>query len=218
MSPPPIGILLLTPVLDDVEAFLPVFETALDGTEVEAVLLRLAAADERTLIKRIKSLVPLTQAQGAALVVSAQDAPELASVAIRGGADGVHAGPEADLRGMREALKGERILGVGGLRTKHDAMEAGEAGADYVLFGEPRPDGWIPDGDATIERAEWWAEIFETPCAAFASSLDLVPEMAATGAEFVAVADAVWTHPDGPGASVRAVAAALRRARQEALA
>jgi thiamine-phosphate pyrophosphorylase len=218
MSPPLIGILLLTPVLDDVEAFLPAFEAALDRAEVGAVLLRLAAADERTLIKRIKSLAPLAQAQGAALVVSARDAPDLASVAIRGGADGVHAGPEADLRSLRDALKGERILGVGGLRTKHDAMEAGEAGADYVLFGEPRPDGWIPDAEATIERAEWWAEIFETPCAAFASSLDLVPEMAATGAEFVAVADAVWMHPDGPRQGVRTVGTALRRAGQEALA
>ena len=120
-------------------------------------------------------------------------------VAARGGADGVHieAGTDA-VADLRERLKGERILGVGGVRSKHDAMSIGEAGADYLLFGEPRNDGSVPPLDIIIERAAWWAEIFEMPCIAYAPALGDVPAVAATGAEFVALGDAVWQHPQGP--------------------
>jgi len=77
------------------------------------------------------------------------------------------------------------------------------------MFGEPRADGSLPPLEAVIERAAWWAEIFVTPCVAFAPSLDAVPRLAAIGAEFVAVGDSVWDHPDGPAAAVRAALAAL---------
>ena len=81
---------------------------------------------------------------------------------------------------MRERLKGERAIGAGGIRTKDDAMTLGEAGADYLLFGEPRPDGSLPAFETVVERAAWWAEIFETPCVAYAPSLDAVRPLAAT--------------------------------------
>jgi hypothetical protein len=61
------------------------------------------------------------------------------------------------------SLKPDRILGVGGLVTRHDAMVAGEAGADYVLFGEPDAKGERPSADAICERLDWWAELFEPP-------------------------------------------------------
>jgi len=157
----------------------------------------------------VKALVQAAQEEGAAVIVAAAGEVDLAAVATRGGADGVHveAGP-ALARPLRERLK-DRILGAGGLRSKDDAMTAGEAGADYLLFGEPRPDGSLPPLDAVVERAAWWAEIFETPCVAFAPSLEAVPRLAATGAEFVAIGDAVWDHPDGPAAAIRAALAAL---------
>ncbi len=82
-------------------------------------------------------------------------------------------------------------------------MSLGEAGADYLLFGEPRPDGSLPALPAVLERAAWWAEIFETPCVAFAPSLDAVARLAATGAEFIALGDAVWAHEAGAAAAVR---------------
>ena len=77
-------------------------------------------------------------------------------------------------------------------RERDDAMNAGEAGADYVMFGEPRPDGWTPPPEETLERAAWWAEIFQTPCVAYASSLDQIAPLAAAGADFVALGDALW--------------------------
>ncbi len=90
-------------------------------------------------------------------------------------------------------------------------MSVGEAGADYLIFGEPRPDGSLPALESVAERAAWWAEIFETPCVAYAPTLDAIPQLAATGAEFVALGDAVWSHPDGPAAAVRLATAALAR-------
>jgi thiamine-phosphate pyrophosphorylase len=113
---------------------------------------------------------------------------------------------------LRADLKGERALGVGGLRSKDDAMSAGEAGADYLLFGEPRRDGSLPDLASVIERASWWAEIFEPPCVVYAPRLEDVPALAATGAEFVALGEAVWTFPEGPGTAVRKALAALAAA------
>ena len=72
-------------------------------------------------------------------------------------------------------------------------MAIGEAGVDYLMFGEPRADGSVPTLDLVEERAAWWAEIFDTPRVAFAPALDAVRRLAATGAEFVALGDAVWS-------------------------
>jgi thiamine-phosphate pyrophosphorylase len=160
----------------------------------------------------VKALAPAAQEHGAAVIVSAEGQADLATIAARGGADGVHVpGDPVRLRELRDRLKSERAIGVGAIRTKDDAMTLGEAGADYLLFGEPRPDGSLPSLDSVVERASWWAEIFETPCVAYAPSLDVVETLAATHAEFVALGDAVWTHPDGPAAAVKAAAEILDR-------
>ena len=210
---PDTSLFLVTPLLDDVEAFRPALAAACASGDVAAVLLRLGAADERTLVRRIKALAPAAQESGAALVVALPAVDDPAALAIRGGADGLQAAGPADWRALRGRLGDGRSLGAGGLRTRDDAMEAGEAGADYVLFGEPRPDGWTPPLADVIERAGWWAEIFETPCVVFAPRLDDVPALAATGAEFVALEDAVWTHPGGPAAAGAAARASLRQPR-----
>lgn len=202
---------LITPVLDDA-SFAPQLTEACATGAVAAVLLRLAPADERTLTNQVKALAPAAQEHGAAVIVTTEAKADLATVAARGGADGVHmAGDPALVREMRDRLKSERALGVGAIRTKDDAMTFGEAGVDYLLFGEPRPDGSLPSLESVVERASWWAEIFETPCAAYAPSLDAVEPLAATNAEFVALGDAVWSHPEGPAAAVKAAAAILDR-------
>jgi thiamine-phosphate pyrophosphorylase len=80
-------------------------------------------------------------------------------------------------------------------------MRAGEAGADYLLFDA--------DFDETLERAAWWAEIFETPCVALARRLEEVGPLAASGAEFVMIGEAVWSDPRGPAAAMREAAARI---------
>ena len=202
---------LITPVLDDA-SFAPQLSEACATGAVAAVLLRLAPADERTLINQVKALAPAAQEHGAAVIVTTEAKADLATIAARGGADGVHiAGDPALVRELRDRLKSERALGVGGIRTKDDAMTFGEAGVDYLLFGEPRPDGSLPSLESGVERASWWAEIFETPCAAYAPSLDAIEPLAATNAEFVALGDAVWSHPNGPAAGAKAAAEILER-------
>jgi thiamine-phosphate pyrophosphorylase len=196
---------LITPVLEDA-SFAPQLSEACATGAVAAILLRLAPADERTLTNQVKE-------HGVAVIVDSEAKADLATVAARGGADGAHVNGAAPalVRELRDRLKSERALGVGGIRTKDDAMSFGEAGVDYLLFGEPRPDGSLPSLESVVERAAWWAEIFETPCAAYAPSFEAIEPLAATNAEFVALGDAVWSHPDGPAAAVKEAAAILER-------
>jgi thiamine-phosphate pyrophosphorylase len=209
MAEPAARLYLITPVIEDAAAFAPRLAEACATGQVAAMLLRLPKADERTLVNQIKILASSVQEHGAALIVSSLGDADLAIVAGRAGVDGVHAmSGQFDLRELRHQLKSERAMGVGGIRTKDEAMSAGEAGADYLLFGEPRPDGSIPALESVIERATWWAEIFETPCVAYAADLEAIPALVATRAEFIALGEAVWSHPEGPAKAV-AVAVAL---------
>jgi thiamine-phosphate pyrophosphorylase len=104
------------------------------------------------------------------------------------------------------SFKGERIVGAGRLRLRDDAMAAGEAGADYVLFGEPIH-GVAPPLEATLERLEWWAEIFQTPCVAYAAQAADVAPLAAAGADFVALGEFLWDADaaEAVGAAMRAL-------------
>jgi thiamine-phosphate pyrophosphorylase len=206
MPEPAARLYLISPLLAEVDRFAPQLRAACAAGDVAAVLLRLDRGDDRTLVNHVKALAPAAQDSGTAVIVAAEGDVDVAAIAVRGGADGVHIGSDAgEVRRLRERLKNERIVGAGDVRSKHDAMSMGEAGVDYVLFGEPRADGSLPPLEAVIERAAWWAEIFETPCVAYAPQLEAVSQLVATGAEFVALGDAVWTHAQGPAAAVAAV-------------
>jgi thiamine-phosphate pyrophosphorylase len=198
----PARLYLVTPALADAQAAAALLGPALGAAEVAAVLLRLAPADERTLINRIKQIAPLVQDCGAALLVEGQ-----AGLAARAGADGAHLAGIAAVKEAIDALKPERIVGAGGLASRHDAMLAAEAGADYVMFGEPDAGGKRPSFEAIRERVEWWAEVFEIPCVAYAASLGEIGALAA--AEFVALDPTVLSDPRGPAAAVADAAARL---------
>jgi thiamine-phosphate pyrophosphorylase len=195
---------LVTPPLADAEEFLDRIKAALGAADIAAVLLRLQPAGERDLVNRVKSIAGIVQPEGAALVLDGQ--PEIAA---RAGADGAHlTGIDAFISAV-EGLKPARIAGCGGLHTRHDAMLAGERGADYVMFGEPEPDGSRPSLASILERINWWAGLFEIPCVAFAESIDEVQPLAAAGADFIALGDSVWNRPEGPAAAVAEAAARL---------
>ena len=209
MTEPSARLFLVTPAIADAAGFAPRLAEACGAGEIAAVLLRLDGADERTLINTLKALAPIAHEHGAAVLVSVEGEADLATVMVRGGADGVHlSGDARELASLRDRLK-DRTIGAGGLRSKHDAMSAGEAEVDYVMFGEPRPDGTTPSLELTTERAAWWAEIFVTPCVAFAPRVDAVATLARTGAEFIALGATVWDHPEGPAAAVSAAQEAL---------
>jgi thiamine-phosphate pyrophosphorylase len=176
------------------------------AADIAAVLLRLPAeADARAVVAAAKALAGPVQGRGAALLLDGH-----AGLVAESGVDGAHLGGAAALKASLPALKPERIAGVGGLASRHEAMLAAEAGADYVLFGEPGHDGRRPAFAAVLERVAWWAEIFEPPCVGFAADFDELAALAAAGADFVALADVVWNHAAGPAAALIAATERLR--------
>ncbi len=194
---------LVTPRAEEADAFGTELAALLEAADVACVLLRLAEADERTLLDRIEALAPIVQGNGAALLIDGR-----ADLAARSPADGAHLTGVGAFTAALGGLKPARIAGAGGLNTRHDAMAAAEAGADYVMFGEPDPTGRPPFA-AIRERIAWWAEVFEVPCVGYAATLEEVALIAAAGADFIAVGDAVFTDPRGPAAAVRAASRLL---------
>jgi thiamine-phosphate pyrophosphorylase len=188
---------LVTPPLAETRDFAASLGEAIAGIDVAAVLLRLEPAGERDLINRVKALAGAVQPTGAALLIDGQP-----DIAARAGADGAHLTGIASFTAAVGTLKPARIAGCGGLKTRHDAMLAGERGADYVMFGEIEAGGRRPAFAAIIERVEWWAPLFEIPCVGFAAELTEVGPLAAAGAEFVAVSDVVWNDPRGLAAAL----------------
>jgi thiamine-phosphate pyrophosphorylase len=176
---------------------------ALGAAEIAAVLLRLPHASEGLQEAHIRSFAGTVQDRGAALLLDG--CPELAA---RTGADGAHLDGVDRLRDALPALKPERIAGCGGLASRHDAMLAGEAGADYVMFGEPGMAGRRPPFEAISERVAWWAELFEIPCVGFADSLDEIEPLATAGADFVALGECIFADRRG---CITVVAEAARR-------
>jgi len=201
---------LATPDVDDPSSLLASLPGLLAGADVAAVLLRLKPTDHRTMITRIKALAPIIQQRGAAVLL--EDHVELVA---RAGADGAHLTGIAAMEEALPSLKPDRIAGVGGLTTRHDSMAAGEAGADYVLFGEPDAAGQRPSVEAIAERLEWWAELFEPPCVGFATSREEAHEFAAAGADFILVGDLIWADPRGAAAALKDVEQTIRQAHAE---
>jgi thiamine-phosphate pyrophosphorylase len=181
---------LITPVLSapDAEAFARVFAEALDAAAVACALVHLAPASQTDARAIIAPLLRAAVAADCALLIE-----DDARLAARLGADGVHiAGAGADLAAAIEALKPERIVGAGFLHTRDAAMTAGEMGADYVMFGEPHRGATTMGPELLIERVGWWAEIFETPCVAYAETIAAAGALARAGADFVALGEAIW--------------------------
>ncbi|PWE76841.1 thiamine monophosphate synthase [Bradyrhizobium sp. SUTN9-2] len=204
---------LATPVVDDPATLVAELPGLIASADVAAVLLRLKETNQRGMISRVKALAPPVQKAGAALLVDGH-----ADIVARGGADGAHLPGIAALKEALPSLKPDRIAGVGGLTTRHHSMDAGEMGADYVLFGEPDAKGQRPSAQAIAERLEWWAELFEPPCVGFATTLDEAYDFAASGADFVLVGDFIWADPRGPKAALIEVDAAIKKAHATALA
>jgi len=198
---------LATPELDDASSLAASLPGLLAEADVAAVLVRLKPADPRTMITRVKALAPAIQGKGAALLLDGH-----VELVARAGADGAHLTGIEALGEALPALKPDRIAGVGGLTTRHDSMTAAEAGADYVLFGEPDARGQRPSAEAIAERLQWWAELFEPPCVGFAASREEAHRFAAAGADFVLVGDLIWNDARGAAAALMDAEQAIRQA------
>jgi thiamine-phosphate pyrophosphorylase len=197
---PRCSLYLVTPVLSaaDATAFAKFFAEALEGAPIACALVRLAPGSEAHAESALAPLLRLARGADCALLIDGD-----ARLAARAGADGVHVeGAGSDLESAVKRLKPDRIVGSGSLRTRDEAMTAGEMGADYVMFGEPREGERTMSLGSLRERVGWWAEIFETPCVAYADTLEAAGELAHAGADFVALGEAIWSG-SSPAAAAR---------------
>ena len=194
---------LMLPPLSEAGDWPQKLKETLGAGDVACVLAPLAARDENSAKKIVKALIDVTEPAGVALLI---DAP---SLVMRAGADGAHlrVTPDTLEKLVPDAVKAlkkeDRILGIGGVRAKHDAMIAGEFDVDYVSFGDPAPDGYVPPIEQIAERAAWWAEIFNVPCVAHAPTLTDVATLAKAGADFISLREAIWDDARGPAAALK---------------
>jgi thiamine-phosphate pyrophosphorylase len=191
---------LMVPPATDIAAIAPDLVDALSAGDVAAALVRPSTALARDFVARLAGPV---QNRGVALLIE-EDPTLVASI----GADGVHVN---DMTALPAALslKPNGIVGAGRLTTRDEAMRAGEAGVDYVMFGEPDGDGRRPSLSAIVERVAWWAELFVVPCVAYAASFDEIGPLSEAGSDFVVVADLVFSDPRGARAALGDVASRL---------
>ena len=194
--------LITPPRLDDLAAFGHTLAQALDAGDVAALQIRLKDVDDSIIAAAVDALGPIAQASGVAVILN--DRPDLAA---KLGCDGVHVGQsDASYAEARRAVGKDRMVGVTCHDSRHLAMEAAEAGADYVAFGAFFP---TTTKDAPT-RAEpeiltIWQETMEVPCVAIGGvTVETARELARAGADFLAVSAGVWNHPDGPAAAVAA--------------
>jgi thiamine-phosphate pyrophosphorylase len=198
---PPCQLYLISPP-DVGGSFAKRLAEALDGGPVAAFQFRVKGADQHEAARLAEPLQRLCAERDVAFIVN-----DSMALAKRLGADGVHLGQgDGDPREARGLLGSAAQIGVTCHDSRHLAMEAGEAGADYVAFG-----AFFPTATKeTRHRPEpsilsWWATLFEIPCVAIGG---ITPEngrvLIEAGADFLAVCGSVWNHPDGPAAGVKA--------------
>lgn len=197
---------LITPPRFEPLAFADTLKAALDAGDVACLQLRLkgeseAPPDADAIRRASEALMPLAQSHDVAFLIN-----DRADLAKELGADGVHVG-QSDMpcREARKLLGPDKIVGATCHASRHLAMEAGEAGADYVAFGAfYETDTKTPISRAEPEILTWWSELFELPCVAIGGiTMSNAAPLVRAGADFLAVSSGVWAHEDGPATAVR---------------
>jgi thiamine-phosphate pyrophosphorylase len=203
--------LITPPTIEDLEVFTVLMEQALDAGDVAALQIRLKPAGDDAIRTAVRRLMPIAQSRHVAVLLN--DRPDLAAEL---GCDGVHVGQsDASVALARRVMGKAAMIGATCHDSRHLAMEAAEAGADYVAFGaffptQTKTTAYRPE----IDILTVWQETMEIPCVAIGGiTVETADELARAGADFVAVSAAVWGHPDGPAAAVRAFNAVLSQAR-----
>lgn len=191
---------LISPPRVEGEEFTGALKEALAGGDIAAFQLRLKDATDAEIRRVGAVLKPMVQGVGAAFIVN--DRPDLAAALD---ADGVHIGQDdASYGEARKLLGRDKIVGVTAHNSRHLAMVAAEAGADYVAFGAFHPtDTKDPQHWADPEILEIWQQTMETPCVAIGGiTVDNAEPLVRAGADFLAVSGGVWNHPRGPREAV----------------
>ena len=201
--------LITPPRLADLAGFARSLTGTLDAGDVAALQVRLKDVADDEIARAVEVILPIGQARGVAVILN--DRPDLAA---RLGCDGVHVGQsDASYADARRQMGKDRMVGVTCHDSRHLAMEAAEAGADYVAFGAfyPTTTKAAPT-QADLEILSIWQEVMAVPCVAIGGvTVATAREVAGAGADFLAVSAGVWAHPAGPVAAVRAFEAEIAR-------
>jgi len=199
---------LITPSRLEPHAFAETLKRALSGGDVASLQLRLKDVSDDEIMRAGDVLIPIAQRANVAFILN--DRPDLA---YKLSADGVHVGQEdASYADARALLGPKRIIGVTCHNSRHLAVEAADAGADYVAFGAFFPTATKePKTRAEPDIIEWWAELMVVPCVAIGGiTVENAAPLIAAGADFLAVSSGVWDHPAGPDAAVKTFNALFR--------
>jgi thiamine-phosphate pyrophosphorylase len=191
---------LISPASFDLNPFTSILREALVEGHVAAFQLRMKDTADADILAAGKALKPIVQTAASAFIVN--DSPDLAAQLD---ADGVHIGQsDASYAQARSLLGPDRIVGVTCHNSRDLAYQAAEAGADYVAFGAFHPTQTKPvEHWADPEILEIWQQTALTPCVAIGGiTLDNAEPLVRAGADFLAVANAVWSHPQGPRAAI----------------
>jgi thiamine-phosphate pyrophosphorylase len=208
----PCRLYLISPPKLVPSAFAKTLEEAFSAGDVSAFQLRLKDASDDEIRAAVNMLMPIAHLHGVAFILN-----DRVDLTAELGCDGVHLGQ--DDMALTEARKQlpHAAIGISCHDSRHMAMEAGEAGADYVAFGafyptqSKSPEKLAKYGTPTKEIIEDWSSVATVPCVAIGG---LTPEncveLVTAGADFIAAITAVWEHPQGAGAAVKAFNAAIK--------
>ncbi len=194
--------LITPPRLEDLPGFARTLDAALSAGDVAALQIRLKAVTDGEIEAAVSAFAPVAAARGVAVILN--DRPDLAA---RLPCDGVHIGQhDAPYAEARRLMGKDRIVGVTCHDSRHLAMEAAEAGADYVAFGAFFETATKQaESRANLEILELWQEAMTTPCVAIGGiAVDNCRALVTAGADFLAVSAGVWAYPQGPAAAVAA--------------
>jgi thiamine-phosphate pyrophosphorylase len=199
--------LITPPALTDLDAFGRDLARALSGGDVAALQIRLKDVSDAAIAQAVAAIAPIARKHDVAVILN--DRPDLAADLD---CDGVHVGQgDTPFAAARKLMGKDRMVGVTCHDSRHLAMEAAEAGADYVAFGAFFPTT-TKDAPTTAdpEILSIWQEVMETPSVAIGGiTADNAAAVATAGADFLAVSAGVWAYPQGPDAAVAALNAAI---------
>jgi thiamine-phosphate pyrophosphorylase len=206
---------LISPGVIDVPVFAGQLQAAMEAGDVSAFQLRLKGATDDAIREAVRVLMPIVHAHDVAFIIN-----DRVDLVMELGADGVHLGQEdMNIAEARALLGDNRVIGISCHDSAHLAMEAGEAGADYIAFGayhpttSKEPAQLAKYGTPAKDLLPWWSTYTTVPAVAIGG---MTPEncgaLVSQGADFIAAINAVWSAPEGAAVAVRAFNTAIKKA------
>lgn len=202
-------IVLIAPAGLSAERFATRLRQAIEGGDVASLIVPAHGLDDASFQHFCEHVVPIAQEAGVAAIVEGDT-----RIAGRVGADGIHLETgAAEIGNDIERLQSRMMVGVGGARTRDDALDLGELRPDYIFFGRFGYDTKPEPHHRNLTLGQWWADVIEIPCIVMAGSdIASVVDVAATGAEFVALSSAVFADDIDPRAAIQRANALLDEA------